>query len=179
MTKTINPKNIKFFEAEKETLKRLQGLKINCFCISESNDFKPTKKAPLIHTAGGSYSCPDIIAFQNNKPFFVEVKYRDKTIIYNGAEELAINKSNYLKYLEIEKQTGAPVWLAFYHPNQSGNPSDAIIYIFLINEYSREWDGVNSKTGQKITNTTASIMYDLRTAKRLVLPQKNVIKTFN
>ena len=25
MSKTINPKNIKFFEAEKETLKRLQG----------------------------------------------------------------------------------------------------------------------------------------------------------
>ena len=172
------PKSNLFYEAERETLKRLKALKVNCFSISESNNFTPSENAPLIHTAGGSYSCPDIIAYQNNKPFFVEVKFRDKTISYNGAEELAIKESNYFKYNEIEKATGAPVWLAFYYPHESGQAENATIYLIGINDHPRKWDGTNAKTGKKITQTKAFYMYDLRHAKHLIFTQKDTIKTF-
>ena len=167
-----------FLQAERETLKRLRALQINCFSISESSDFKPTPNPPLFHTAGGSYPCPDIIAFEKQKAFFVEVKHRNKKIFYNGAEELAINENYYLKYCEVEKATGAPVWLAFYCPDETAKPERANIYLIKINDHPRKWNGTNAKTGEKITNTRAFYMYDLRHAKRLILPQKDIIKTF-
>lgn len=174
-----------FLEAERETLKRLKEINgVSCFAISEAYEFKATPSAPLMHvnsgacTGGGSYSCPDIIAYQNNKPFFVEVKYREKTINYNGAEEMAIKESNYSKYYQIENATGAPVWLAFYQPHKSGQAENATIFFIKLSDFTRVWDGTNAKTGEKITNADGFYMYDLRHTYKLFLPRNMEIKTF-
>ena len=127
--------------------------------------------APKIYGGSGWSICPDFIAWQDNKQFFIEVKHQSNPVKYRGNTEFILNKYSYNQYLQVEKATGAPVWIVFYYPLEPY----AEIYAARLADFTRIWDGKHPN-GSQIR--PPCYLYDQANIKRLYMPRKNELFSF-
>jgi len=86
-----------------------------------------TGKGPQLFTAADSFAAPDLLAFTPNfGPIFVEAKYKTVFTWYRSgrAWTTGIDSHHYEHYQQVQKRTGLPVWLLFFHQQSSPENKD-------------------------------------------------------
>jgi hypothetical protein len=157
--------------AEKKIGKILEAKGLNFLPLYQFDSNDAGNHAPKIYGGSGWAICPDFIAWQDNKQFFIEVKHQSNPVKYRGNTEFTLNKYSYNQYLQVEKATGAAVWIVFYYPLEPY----AEIYAARLADYTRIWDGKHTN-GSQIR--PPCYLYDQANIKRLYMPRKNELFSF-
>ena len=74
-------------------------------------------KGPQLFSAQGEFVSPDMIVFSSNGVIWVEAKHKSVFTWYRKGQRwtTGIDYHHYTHYQEVARQTGLPVWLAFFH----------------------------------------------------------------
>jgi hypothetical protein len=81
--------------------------------------FKEYKGPTLFLSQGGSLISPDMLAFNNDKVFWIEAKHKS-AFCWNRSRSIwttGIDRHHFNQYLEVDKNSAWPVWLLFLHSN--------------------------------------------------------------
>lgn len=98
-----------------------------------------TSCAPAWFTASGKIVAPDLFVIKNKTLFFVEVKYKQRWINWEGIIQTGLDRRHYDEYKRIADVTGLPVYLIFIHEKE---PPFGIYYTTISAQIDREWNGI-------------------------------------
>lgn len=111
-----------------------------------------TEKAPSLFVNNETLILPDIQIFrEDKKPFWVECKRKRKWVHWKQNIETGFNTYSFDHYKRIQELTGMSVYIAFIHEEHS----PLGIFVTTLENFednARYWDGLNLKTGERITN---------------------------
>lgn len=121
--------------------------------------FEPNE-APYFVNKIDKIVAPDLICFKNDA-FLVEVKTKNRWIVYNGVIETGLDKRLYNEYNKIQEITKKPVYIFFNH--KQNEPIG--IYYTELNNFTRIWDG--KANGEKKYNEM--VFYNIEVLKKFNL----------
>ena len=87
---------------------------------------KSTGKGPQLFGMDASLVAPDMVAFTENGVVWIEAKHKSVFTWHRNTKQwtTGIDLRHYGDYLKVAKKTRLPVWLMFFHKNQTPSDND-------------------------------------------------------
>lgn len=97
---------------------------------------------------------PDLTCWHAKRQYFAEVKRKTRWVIWNGRRETGFNLRLFHHYMDVRRQTGAPLYVFFLHERQEPT---GVFYAELgrLAPTLRIWDGLRIGTSERIEKALA------------------------
>lgn len=109
--------------------------------------FDDLKESPKIFALDDVQISPDLLIAKPGRIMWVEVKTKQRWIQYLGCLETGCNEFHYMNYVKVRELTGIQSFIVFNH--KKAMPCGRFV-VDIDKPYSRRWNGINEKTGEKI-----------------------------
>lgn len=120
--------------------------------------FKNHDRAPVaLYEADGAAVArvlPDLSCWWQGRAFFAEVKRKTRWTRWNGRRETGFDWRLFREYEAIRARSGVPLFVFFVHEQEP--PTGVFVgRLARLAPGVRRWDGLNAKTGRRVTKPLA------------------------